>query len=70
MFGCIPDDLVSNILEIEPYQEKHADITRWFSLAQNIKGHAVTFPLEFMSNEDLTFKPTQKEYFAPDHTFT
>lgn len=45
VFGCIPDDLVSNILEIEPFQEKHADITRWFSLSQQIKGHVVTFPL-------------------------
>ncbi len=70
VFACIPDDNVATIFGIDSFQEKNGDISKWSTLSQYIKGHVVTFPLEFMSGEDLTFKPTQKEYFAPDHTFT
>lgn len=45
VFACIPDDNVPTILDIEPFQEKTADISRWPQLSSQIKGHAVDFPL-------------------------
>jgi phospholipase D1/2 len=70
VFACIPDDIVSKLTEIDGFQEKHGDISAWFTDSANIKGHVVTFPLNFLNKEDLTFKATDKEFFAPDITFT
>ncbi len=70
VFACIPDNIVSKLTEIDGFQEKHGDISAWFKDSADIKGHAVTFPLNFLNKEDLTFKPFDKENFAPDITFT
>ncbi len=32
----------------------------WMIEKEYVKGHAVVFPLQFLRDEDLTFKPTQK----------
>lgn len=49
VFACLPDDLVSKILDIDFFQEKHGDISAWFTESANIKGHVVTFPLDFLN---------------------
>lgn len=64
VFGCIPDDTVTTPPEIDQLQ-KRSNINKYDEGRGRLKGHAVVFPLDFMKDEDLTFKIGQKEYYVP-----
>jgi hypothetical protein len=69
VFGCVPDDICSRseqVLELE----KKADLNKYVELRHKIVGHGCVFPIDFLKDEDLTFKPNQKEFFAPVSSFT
>ena len=68
-FGCIPDDLVTVASEIQILAD-NANILKYHEGRGSLQGHAVEFPLQFMCKEDLRFKIGQKEYFAPEYSFT
>lgn len=64
VFGCIPDDNVTVAAEAEKLAAT-GDITKFQAGRGTLIGHAVEYPLNFMKDEDLTFKLGQKEYLAP-----
>lgn len=47
-----------------------ANIMKFSEGRGRLVGHAVEYPLLFMKDEDLTFKLGQKEYLAPEMSFT
>jgi phospholipase D1/2 len=59
VFGCIPDDTVTIIGEITRLASD-AKLLDFFKLKDQIIGHAVEYPLSFLKDEDLSFKPNQK----------
>ncbi|CAK62572.1 unnamed protein product (macronuclear) [Paramecium tetraurelia] len=69
VFACYPHD---DIRKVSDYQEfkanKHLD--EYDQFKSFIKGHAVIFPLQFLCEEDLNIKVTQKEYYVPENSFT
>ena len=69
MFGCIPDDNVTVAAEVEKLASA-GNIMKYNQGRGQLVGHAVEYPLNFMKDEDLTFKIGQKEYLAPEMSFT
>ena len=69
VFGCTPDDTCSKSVEV-PELEKRANLAKYKDLRHKIVGHGCVFPIDFLKDEDLTFKPDQKEFFAPVSSFT
>lgn len=69
VFGCIPDDTVTCGQEINKLASS-SSIQKYKEGRSSLKGHAVDFPLQFMKDEDLRFRMNQKEYFAPEMSFT
>ena len=59
VFGCIPDDTVTIVGEISRLAVE-AKLMEYWKLKDQIVAHAVEYPLYFMKDEDLTFKPNQK----------
>ncbi|CAD8051895.1 unnamed protein product [Paramecium primaurelia] len=69
IFACYPHDDIKKVSDYEEFKaNKHLD--EYDKLKQFIKGHAVTFPLYFLCEENLNIKVTQKEYLAPEISFT
>ncbi|KAL4469400.1 hypothetical protein ABPG74_004653 [Tetrahymena malaccensis] len=68
VFRCYPDDQVTYLNQLEPWQ-KERKTENYFELKDDIKGHAVELPLDFLKNENLNFTIRQKEYFVPVQSF-
>ena len=69
MFGIYPDDKIASFKDIKVVSEK-ADPTQYDIMKDLIKGHAVPFQKLFLCKENLTMKPSMKEYYVPDINFT
>ena len=69
VFGCIPDDNITIVGEINKLCSE-SNILLYNEVKDRIVGHAVDYPINFLKDEDLSFKPNQKEYFAPVESFT
>ena len=69
VFGCIPDDNVTVADEIQKLASQ-ANPLKFQEGRGKLVGHAVEFPLHFMKDQDLRFRLGQKEYFAPEMSFT
>lgn len=69
MFRCYPDDNISKIKDVENFM-KQAQPELYPQLQQNVKGHIVEFPLEFLSSENLRIKFASKEFLIPEVAFT
>ena len=59
VFGCVPDDKITVVNDITKLSSA-AKLLQYHDLKNQIKGHAVEYPLKFFKDEDLTFKPDQK----------
>ncbi|KAL4487944.1 hypothetical protein ABPG72_022804 [Tetrahymena utriculariae] len=68
VFRCYPDDQVTYLNQLEPWQKERKQ-ENYFQLKDEIKGHAVELPLDFLKNENLNFTIRQKEYFVPVQSF-
>jgi phospholipase D1/2 len=69
VFACYPDDNVTRMSQFDDFV-RSAQPERYTELKDEIFGHAVELPLDFLKDERLTFKIQQKEYFVPEHNFT
>lgn len=68
MFGCYPDDYIINYKDITTIKAL-SNIGRYEELRHKIRGHAVQFPIYFLSGEDL--KSTKcLESMMPNSTTT
>ncbi|CAD8151474.1 unnamed protein product [Paramecium pentaurelia] len=69
IFACYPHDDIKKVSDYEEFKaKKHLD--EYDQLKQFIKGFAVTFPLQFLCEENLNIKVSQKEYLVPEISFT
>ncbi|CAD8069623.1 unnamed protein product [Paramecium sonneborni] len=69
IFACYPHDDIKKISDYEQFKaNKHLD--EYDQLKQFFKGHAVMFPLNFLCEENLNLKANQKEFYAPEKSFT
>ncbi|EAR88634.2 phospholipase d1 (macronuclear) [Tetrahymena thermophila SB210] len=68
VFRCYPDDQVTYLNQLEPWQKERKP-ENYNELKDQIKGHAVELPLDFLKNENLNFTIRQKEYFVPVQSF-
>lgn len=69
VFRCYPDDEIISIGNFEKFC-KEAKFNKYEELKNDIKGHAVMFPLKFLKEENLQFRLKNKEYYVPNHNFT
>jgi len=69
VFACYPDDTVKKLDQLRQFMATK-ELHLYDELAPKIKGHIVKFPLNFLSEEDLSFKPLDKEYYVPYINFT
>ena len=69
LFGCYPDDEMTHFHKIREI-EQEADPSKYELLAPLIKGQAIPFQKDFLCEEDLSLRPSQKEYFVPSICFT
>ncbi len=69
VFRCYPDDEIVNISSFEKFL-KEAKNEKYEELKNEIVGHAVSFPLQFLKEENLKFNLTHKEYYVPNRNFT
>ena len=69
VFACYPDDNILSISELEKFR-KGKDLNKYEFLSNQIKGHAVQFPLNFLKNENLKIGIFRKEALCPDVNFT
>ncbi|XP_037918179.1 phospholipase D2 isoform X3 [Hermetia illucens] len=74
VFKCIPTDNVKSFLALKKYQEEPAlcktDPERAMRRINNIQGHLVHLPLEFLNTETLTPPGTSKEGLIPTSVWT
>lgn len=49
---------------------KQVSLELYKELSPKIDGFVVEWPYNFLRKEDLTLKPSQKEYFVPEMNFT
>lgn len=61
-FRCIPNDNVVDGMGLNKYREElqSNELQNFGYDKANLRGHAVDFPLYFMSKEDLTIRMSQK----------
>merc|ERR1712226_543947 len=52
VFGCVPDNTVSDFKGIKELEEK-ADLKKYAKLRRGIRGYAVHYPKGFLKNEEL-----------------
>lgn len=71
-FKCIPDDFVTVGAEVDEYEKQVPTISmsEYLNAKKSLRGHAVDFPLQFLKDEDLKLRRAQKEYYAPEISFT
>ena len=46
------------------------NLDRYDELVGQVQGNIVEFPMNFLVDDDLTFKMANKEYFVPNINFT
>jgi phospholipase D1/2 len=71
VFGCYPDNTMDTQDKVRKVREA-ADITKYDSMKEGIKGYGVEFPFNFLKNENLR-KMKHFEfglYILPHHIFT
>ncbi|CAG9331727.1 unnamed protein product [Blepharisma stoltei] len=68
VFRCYPDDNISKIKDVEEFA-KESDFDSYPQLAEEVSGHLVEFPLNFLSEEYLKIKVANKEYLLPEKAF-
>jgi len=69
IFRCYPDDEIRKIDQLKEFREKKK-MSSYEELSKVIKGHAVRYPVNFLFDEDLTLKRTDKEFYVPNINFT
>ena len=69
MFACYPDDTITRLDQIKPFQE-NKQLHKYDELSKKIQGHIVEFPAQFLIDEDLKFRRSDKEFYVPDINFT
>ncbi|KAG8336795.1 hypothetical protein J6590_038343 [Homalodisca vitripennis] len=74
VFNCIPTDQVTDFQSLRTYQERinlHcSDPGSAAKLLQDIKGHLVMLPLNFLRNEILTPNPSSVNGMMPTTLWT
>ncbi|XP_021931643.1 phospholipase D1 isoform X2 [Zootermopsis nevadensis] len=74
VFQCIPSDSVTNFQSLKRYQEEaplcHTDPPAANKKLEDVWGHLVDLPLEFLSNEVLTPTPTSVQGIMPTALWT
>jgi phosphatidylserine/phosphatidylglycerophosphate/cardiolipin synthase-like enzyme len=68
VFRAYPDDEIQSIRDKQDF-ETQAKVEDYDLLAEDIKGHLVEFPLNFLRNEDLRISIFNKEYYIPEENF-
>ena len=68
VFRCYPDDQMRSIKARTQF-ESEARPELYDSVKDEIKGHLVEFPLDFLADEDLRIKVFNMEYYVPDESF-
>lgn len=58
--------------EVDEYEKQVPTISmsEYLNAKKSLRGHAVDFPLQFLKDEDLKLRRAQKEYYAPEISFT
>ena len=69
IFGVYPDNKIKNFKDLKTVSDE-ADLSQYDIMKDLIKGHALIFQKDFLCNENLSLKPSQKEYYVPDISFT
>lgn len=69
LFGCYPDDTILRNSDLERVKVKSPNYKLYNSEKEQIKGFLVNFPLDFLKDEDLTFKLTDVERIVPMKSF-
>ncbi|CAK57722.1 unnamed protein product (macronuclear) [Paramecium tetraurelia] len=69
VFACYPDDYIKSLNDYQTFKSQ-GDLSKYDQLSQQIVGHAVEFPLEFLCKEDLTIKILSMEIIVPEINFT
>lgn len=75
IFGCDPDDTISNTKELLAMRGRikarsvEEQLAIYEKLKQSIKGHLVEWPTMFMKAEDLQVGWTQVEGVLPERNF-
>ena len=76
VFGCYPDDAYTNLEILKNVkkmkeQEKPESLLNKYNLAKNqIVGHIVEYPLNFLKEENLGISFFSKENLVPEYNFT
>ncbi|CAD8108230.1 unnamed protein product [Paramecium sonneborni] len=69
VFACYPDDNIKTLNDYQTFKIS-GDLSKYDQLSSQIVGHAVEFPLEFLSKENLKIGIFSKEILVPDINFT
>lgn len=75
IFACDPDDTATTVTELKKLREEvqkrsqREQLAIYHRLKDEIKGHVVEWPLNFMKNEDLALNWTQVESLLPQETY-
>jgi hypothetical protein len=69
VFGCYPDDTIKRNSDLERVKVKIPSSKKYNMEKDQIKGFLVQYPLEFLKEEDLTFKLTDVERIIPMKSF-
>ncbi|EGR28742.1 phospholipase d1, putative [Ichthyophthirius multifiliis] len=69
VFRCYPDDNIKTSNDFQDFQ-KTRNLDKYDQLKNQIVGFAVEFPKQFLQDENLELRISQREYFCPSINFT
>jgi len=69
VFACYPDDNIKTLADVKEFKSR-AQPAQYDTLKGQIKGNIVRFPLQFLSEANLSFAKTDKEMIVPSINFT